>query len=52
MVEFGTINKDGIGTKICSMDQSIFANCPFCIFDPSHYRQDRTCKCLDETTRR
>lgn len=31
--------------------QSDMARCPFAIIDPTHYRNDGTCKCDDESER-
>ena len=49
-VKFGTLQIVGGEVKeinVRMMKQSTFANCPFYIFDPSHYREDGSCKCDD-----
>ena len=33
------------------VNQEIFNVCPFTIFDPSHYREDGTCKCSNKIHR-
>ena len=34
------------------LKQADLAKCRFCIFDPSHYREDGTCKCDDPEHRK
>jgi hypothetical protein len=46
-VKFGTLQVDGTVTNVRMIKQSTFANCPFYIFDPGHYREDGSCKCDD-----
>lgn len=50
-VKFATLQADGCGglkeINVRMMKQSTFANCPFYIFLPSHYREDGSCKCDD-----
>lgn len=51
-VTFGTLNPDGTLTNVRKMNQSVFANCPFFIMSPEHYREDGTCKCNDPEHRK
>ena len=46
-VKFGPLHPDGTLTNERSIRQSDIVACPHAIFDPSHYREDGTCKCDD-----
>ena len=52
MTMFGTLQKDGTLTNVREIPQSTFANCPFFIMVPEHYREDGTCKCNDPEYRK
>jgi len=49
---FGTLHPDGTLTNVRVIPQSTFANCPFYIMVPEHYREDGSCKCDDPEHRR
>jgi hypothetical protein len=46
-VQFGTLDPTGLLTNIRFIKQSDILKCPHIIMDPSHYREDGTCKCDD-----
>ncbi len=46
-IQFGTLIPDGELSNVRMIKQSDIGKCPFVIFDPSHYRDDGTCKCND-----
>jgi hypothetical protein len=46
-VQFGTLDPTGRLTNIRFIKQSDIQKCPHIIMDPSHYRDDGTCKCDD-----
>ena len=52
LITFGTLQKDGTLTNIEIISQSILKGCPFTIFDPSHYREDGSCKCSNKKHRK
>ncbi len=52
MTTFGTLNKDGSLSDVRVMDQSRFADCPFTIFVPEHYRPERGCLCSNAKHRK
>jgi len=47
-IQFGTLHPDGTLTNTRTLQQSAIRACPFVIFDPSHYREDGSCKCNDK----
>lgn len=50
-IEFGELHPDGSYTHIHTLTNEQIGACPFVIFDPSHYREDGTCKCDCATER-
>ena len=51
-VVFGTLLPNGRVINLQKIPQSQFVRCPFFIFDPSHYREDGSCKCNDPVYRK
>lgn len=47
-ITFGTLGPDGL-SDVREIKQSDIAACPHFIFDATHYRDDGTCRCNDET---
>lgn len=47
MVEFGELQSDGNVRHVRTIEQASIASCPHLIFDPSHYREDGSCRCDD-----
>jgi hypothetical protein len=52
MTQFGTLLSDGTLTNVRTINQSAFGRCPFTVFDPSHYREDESCRCDDPVHRK
>ena len=48
-VTFGALDKDG---KLSDVRQVDTRECPFVIFDPSHYRENGSCKCSNAEHRK
>ena len=51
-MKFASLNQNGTLSNVREVDQKTFARCPFHIFDPSHYRNDGSCKCNDPDERK
>lgn len=49
-VQFGVLGPDGY-TETRTLRQASMLACRFTIMDPSHYRDDETCKCDDPDER-
>lgn len=47
--QFGTLTPEGKLVNVRMIRQRDLMRCPFCILDPSHYREDGTCRCNDAT---
>lgn len=48
-IKIGTLNPDGTVTEKKPLMIGHVADCPHFIFDPSHYREDGSCKCNDKS---
>lgn len=46
-IEFGILDSDGTYTKVKVLSHSSIMACRHVIMDPSHYRDDGSCKCDD-----
>jgi hypothetical protein len=52
VVAFGTLNEDGTLTDQRIIRSSDVRDCPFALFDPTHYTEDGRCKCRDADEQR
>ena len=48
-ITFGTLTSDGTLTNVREISQSDIGRCPHVILMATHYRDDGTCRCDDES---
>lgn len=47
VIQFGTLHPSGLVDNVKVLKQSDIGKCPHVIFEPSHYRENGSCRCDD-----